>query len=331
MTNNHKATCRATSNIAFVKYWGRTNHQLRLPMNGSISMNLAAAYTTTTVEFDPNLDRDQIDVTSTALDEKQAARVFQHVDRIREIAKTDTRVRVASQNNFPMGAGIASSASAFAALTVASAHAAGLSLDEKQLTILARQGSGSACRSVPSGFVEWHYGKTSEDSFAETIASPDHWDIRDLIAITQTEHKAVGSTKGIELVTTSPFNDTRVDLAHQSMDIIRQAILDRHWTQFGEETEREAIRLHMIAMTSDPPVFYWSPVTMRIIKSVIEWRNEGLETYFTIDAGANVHVMARGEDADQIQEKLANLEGVEQVIHSTVGHGTQLVEAHLFR
>lgn len=330
MTDFQKATCRATSNIAFVKYWGRIDHHLRLPMNGSISMNLAAAYTTTTVEFYPNLDRDQIDVASTTLDEKQAARVFQHVDRIREIAEMDTRVRVASQNNFPMGAGIASSASSFAALTVASAHAAGLSLDEKQLTILARQGSGSACRSVPSGFVEWHYGDTSDESFAETIAPPDHWDIRDLIAITQTEHKAVGSTKGIELVTSSPFNDTRVNLAHQSMDMIRQAILDRNWTQFGEETEREAIRLHMIAMTSNPPIFYWSPVTMRIIKSVIEWRDAGLEAYFTIDAGANVHVIAKGEDADKIEANLANLEGVEQVIHSKVGHGAQVVETHLF-
>ena len=330
MTNSPKATCRATSNIAFVKYWGRIDHQLRLPMNGSISMNLAAAYTTTTVEFDPNLDNDQIDVASTPLNQKQAARVFQQVDRIREIASVDTRVRVASQNNFPMGAGIASSASAFAALTVAAAHAAGLSLDEKQLTILARQGSGSACRSVPSGFVEWHYGEVSDDSFAETIAPTDHWDIRDLIAITQTEHKAVGSSKGIELVTTSPFNDRRVELAHQSMDIIRQAILDHNWTQFGEETEREAVRLHMIAMTSNPPIFYWSPVTMRLIKSVIEWRNDGLEIYFTIDAGANVHIMARGQDADKIQGKLANLEGVEQVIHSKVGHGAQLVETHLF-
>lgn len=330
MTNQSKATCRAMSNIAFIKYWGRINHQLRLPMNGSISMNLAAAYTTTTVEFDSNLNQDQVEVVGATLNEKQAARVFQHVDRIRDIADIDTRVRVVSQNNFPMGAGIASSASSFAALTVASAYAARLNLDEKQLTILARQGSGSACRSVPSGFVEWHYGETNEDSFAETIASPDHWDIRDLVAITQTEHKAVGSTKGIELVTTSPFNDTRVSLAHQSMDSVRQAILDRDWTRFGEETEREAIRLHMIAMTCVPPVFYWSPVTMRIIKAVMEWRQNDLESYFTIDAGANVHVMARGQDADLVQEKLAELEGVEQVIHSRVGDGARLVETHLF-
>ncbi|PJF44537.1 MAG: diphosphomevalonate decarboxylase [Phototrophicales bacterium] len=325
-----KATSRATSNIAFVKYWGRINEQLRLPMNGSISMNLAAATTTTTVEFDPKLEFDYIHPQSLQLNEKQATRVFQHIDRIRKLAKIDMRAMVATQNNFPMGAGIASSASAFAALTVAAATAAGLELDTRELSILARQGSGSACRSVPSGFVEWHYGETNEDSYAEQIAPPDHWDIRNLIAITQAEHKTVGSAEGNALVETSPFNAIRVQLAQESMKIIRKAILDRDFTTLGEETEREAIRLHVIAMTSVPMILYWNPVTVRIMQAVMTWRNEGLESYFTIDAGANVHIIVQGQDADAVETRLRAIEGVRDVIHSRVGNGAILLNEHLF-
>lgn len=325
-----KATCRATSNIAFVKYWGRLDEALRLPLNGSISMNLAAASTTTTIEFDESLTADRFDEASMPLNPKQAARVIQHLNRIRKHTGFQGHARIATQNNFPMGAGIASSASGFAALTVAIARAANLHLSERELTLLARQGSGSACRSIPPGFVEWHAGETDEDSYAEQIAPSDHWDIRDLVAIVQTGHKAVGSADGNKLVHTSPFNELRVRLADVSLGVIRRAILDRNWTRLGEETEREAIRLHVVAMTSHPPIFYWSPVTLRLIQAVTEWRRSGLEVYYTIDAGANVHVLARGEDAELVEAQLRTMEGVSEVIHSRVGKGAQLVDEHLF-
>lgn len=325
-----KATCRATSNIAFVKYWGRIDNRLRLPMNGSISMNLDAATTLTTVEFDEALNQDSLHPKSLPLDDKQQKRVFEHVDRIRHLAGIETRVMIATQNNFPMGAGIASSASAFAALTMAGTAAAGLKLSTEELTILARQGSGSACRSIPPGFVEWHYGKSSDASYAEQIAPPSHWDLRDLIAIAQTEHKSIGSTKGNDLVTSSPFNETRVHLAEEALKIIRRAILKRDFHPFGEEMEREAIRLHVVAMTSEPPLFYWNDTTLRIIQAVQKWRSEGLYSYFTIDAGANVHVIAVGEDASVVERRLRALAGVEDVIHSRVGEGAKLINAHLF-
>ena len=325
VNHSHQTTARATSNIAFVKYWGRIDDTLRLPMNGSVSMNLSETYTTTTVEFDDSLTEDVVELEGETLNSKQTGRVSQHLDRIRVIAGITTFARVDSHNNFPMGAGIASSASAFAALTVAGCTAAGLKLSEQDLTILARQGSGSACRSVPSGFVQWHYGATSEESYAEQIAPPEHWDVRDLVAITQTEHKEVSSAKGNQLVTTSPFNATRIDLAYQSVDIMRAAILERDWTTFGEETEREAVRLHMIAMTSQPPIFYWSPVTLRIMQAVMTLRKAGLETYYTIDAGANVHVLALGDDVDAVETKLFEIEGVSRIIHNRPGAGTRIL------
>jgi diphosphomevalonate decarboxylase len=174
-----KATAISCANIAFIKYWGRKDHTLRLPLNSSISMNLDRTTTTTTVLFDPALEADQVMIEDGETSDKAAQRVSEHLDRIRTLAGISTRAQVVSRNSFPMGAGIASSASAFAALTAAACAAAGLEPDERTLTILARLGSGSACRSIPAGFVEWHTADTSEGSYAEPIASPEHWDLRD--------------------------------------------------------------------------------------------------------------------------------------------------------
>lgn len=329
---SQKATAISCANIAFIKYWGRKDHALRLPLNASISMNLDSATTTTTVEFDPALESDQLTIEGeqSTTSAEAGKRVSAHLDRIRSMATIDASARIVSRNSFPMGAGIASSASAFAALTVAAAAAAGLDLDECTLTILARLGSGSASRSIPAGFVEWHAGDTSADSYAEQIAPPDHWDLRDLIAIVQTEHKKVGSTKGHELVDPSPFGAPRLAAAEQALPLVREALLTRDFETFGEETEQEAIRMHAVAMTSRPSVLYWSPETVRIIHAVRDWRAEGLPAYFTIDAGANVHVLCEGQHAEALEARLCDLDGVRDVIANRPGPATQCVDMHLF-
>jgi len=325
-----KATALSCANIAFIKYWGRKDHALRLPLNSSISMNLDNATTVTTVAFDESLRGDEVEIGGEPAPPHAARRVSEHLDRIRALAGIEVRARVASRNSFPMGAGIASSASAFAALTVAACASAGLQLDERSLTILARQGSGSACRSIPAGFVEWHAGETSEESFAESIAPPDHWDLRDLIAIVQTEHKEVGSSRGHELAEPSPFAAARLAEAERALPVVRAAILARDFTTFGEETEQEAIRMHAVAMTSRPSLLYWSPETVRIMHAVRQWRAEGLEVYFSIDAGANVHVLCQGNDAPYVEAALHALLDVREVLVNRPGPGTRLIEQHLF-
>ncbi len=326
-----KATAISCANIAFIKYWGRKNDTLRLPLNSSISMNLDNATTTTTVVFDPALAADELtlegeDAETTA---RAAGRVTQHLDRVREIARIPHRARVVSRNSFPMGAGIASSASAFAALTVAATAAAGIELDQHALSILARLGSGSACRSIPAGFVEWHAADTSELSYAESIAPPEHWDLRDLVAIVQTEHKLVGSTKGQALVDRSPFASVRLAEAERALPLVRDALLARDFDTFGIETEHEAIRMHVVAMTARPSVLYWSPETVRVMHAVRAWRAEGLPAYFTIDAGANVHVLCEGAHANELESCLRALEGVQDVIANRPGLGTRLIDTHL--
>ena len=325
-----KITAISCANIAFIKYWGRRDHALRLPLNSSISMNLDSATTTTTVLFDPALPADQVVVEGAENADQTARRVSEHLDRIRTLAGISACARVVSRNSFPMGAGIASSASAFAALTVAACAAAGLELDERALTLLARLGSGSACRSIPAGFVEWHAADTHEGSYAELIAPPEHWDLCDLIAIVQTEHKKVGSTKGHELVDPSPFAGARLAAAERALPIVRAALLRRDFATFGEETEQEAIRMHAVAMTSQPSLLYWSPETVRIMHAVRDWRAEGLPAYFTIDAGANVHVLCQGADAADLESGLRSLPGVQDVITNHPGPGTQLISEHLF-
>ena len=165
-----KITARAYSNIAFIKYWGRKDEILRLPTNGSISMNLSNLFTTTTVEFSSQYTADEITINGKK-DELMNNRVIRHLDIVRKLKKVETRAKVVSINNFPTGTGLSSSASGFAALTLAAAKSIGLHLSEKELSILARQGSGSACRSIPNGFVEWENGEKSEDSYAKTIFS----------------------------------------------------------------------------------------------------------------------------------------------------------------
>ena len=177
---------------------------------------------------------------------------------------------VESKNNFPIGAGIASSASAFAALSLAASTAAGLMLSERELSRLARSGSGSACRSIPGGFVEWQAGSRDEDSYAFTIAPPEHWELVDCIVIVSQAHKAVGSTAGHALALTSPIQPARVADAPRRLEICRQAILERDFQAFAEIIELDSNLMHAIMITSTPPLLYWQPATLAVMRLVQE-------------------------------------------------------------
>ena len=203
------ATAAACPNIAFIKYWGNRDSALRIPLNGSISMNLDALETRTTVRFDEFLSADRFILNGQAQAGKPLQRVSTFMDIVRSLAKLPQFAQIESENNFPLGAGIASSASAFAALALAGTQAAGLNLPEKDLSRLARLGSGSAARSVPGGFVEWQAGYADEDSFAYSIARPEYWNLVDVIAIVDPLEKVTGSSEGHDLAASSPLNPLR--------------------------------------------------------------------------------------------------------------------------
>jgi diphosphomevalonate decarboxylase len=224
-----------------------------------------------------------------------------------------------------MGAGIASSASAFAALALAASAAAGLELSEKDLSRLARRGSGSACRSVPGGFVEWQAGDDDVTSYAFSIAPPEHWALTDCIAIVSQEHKPTGSADGQALAYTSLLQATRVADAPRRLEICRRAILDRDFVAFAEVVELDSNLMHAVMMTSVPPLFYWQPASLKLIQAVINWRKEGLPVCYTIDAGPNIHVLCLEQAARQVKDALEQLAVVEKVFIARPGGAAKLL------
>lgn len=327
----NQATAIAHPNIAFIKYWGNFDNRLRMPLNDSLSMNLEALKTETTVEFDPALEADEVTIGGEPADDKARARVVEQLDRVRQEAKSETKARVTSENSFPASAGLASSASAFAALTVAAAHAAGLELTERQLSVLARRGSGSAARSVPAGFTEWlaatNTTSTSDQSYARQLMPPDAWDLRDVIALVSADAKTVGSSEGHALANSSPFLGERMSRLPIRYHRVRHELLAKNLAGMGPDVEAEAIELHMLAMTSRPPIFYWAPGTVRVMDAVRRWRADGLLAYYTLDAGPNVHILVEAENADEVAKRVSELDQVQQVLVSGPGGAARLVQA----
>jgi diphosphomevalonate decarboxylase len=324
-----KSTAIAPSNIAFIKYWGKKDEILRLPENASISMVLSDLTTTTTVEFDKKLKKDDITIDGER-NEKSADKVTKHLNRIRKIAKISDSARVVSNNNFPSSTGLSSSASGFAALTVSAAAAAGLKLSEKELSILARQGSGSACRSIPDGIVEWLDGNTSDTSYAISLYKPQYWDIADVVVVVSDEKKLVPTTEGQKSAAANPFMKTRLDNIGKKIAAIKKTIKERDFEKFGEILEMEALELHSIMLTSNPPLLYWLPNTVMIMRYAQRLRREGLPVYFTVNTGQDVHLIVEKKNAKRLIAEIKKLKGVKKIIVNSPSEGTRLSPKHLF-
>ncbi|MFH1536002.1 MAG: diphosphomevalonate decarboxylase, partial [Patescibacteria group bacterium] len=234
---------------------------------------------------------------------------------------------VATENNFPSGTGLSSSASGFAALTLAAVKAAGLNLSQRQLSILARQGSGSACRSIPSGFVEWLDGDTSETSYAKQIFPASYFKIADVVAVVSERKKEVPTSFGMQTTQSSPFMEIRLRRMKEKNKLVKKLIKERGFKEFGEFIEAEAMELHAIMLTQYPPLIYWTPGTLTIMKLVGVWRSEGLPVYFTINTGQNIHLICEQENVDKVKAKLKELEEVKEIIVNTPGEGARLHNA----
>lgn len=344
-----KATAVAPSNIAFVKYWGRKDEELRLPENGSISMNLSDLQTTTTVEFSPRLKQDVIvlrhsgklegrtqnlqvfrDSGQARVTSLEIQRVIKHLDRIRKLARINHKAKVVTRNNFPTGTGLSSSASGFAALTVAGAKATGLNLSEKELSILARQGSGSACRSIPDGIVEWLDGDTSDTSYGVSLYSENYWDIADVVAVVSKNKKEISTTEGHKRASSSPFFSLRLKKINEKIKLIKKYMKEKNFTAFGELVEGEALELHAIMLTSSPSLIYWLPGTLKVMHAVKRWRANGLEVYFTVNTGQDIHLICQKKDVEKVVEKTKEVSDVQRTIVNYPSEGAHLVKEHLF-
>lgn len=328
-----KATVRAGSNIAFIKYWGVSDAALHIPLSNSISMTLADAFTTTTVEWHPKseLSQDEITLDGVRLDSSAAQRLTRHLDHLRRLAQTDDRARVMSKNNFPMASGIASSASGFTALTVAGAASLGLRLDATQLSAIARLGSGSASRSLFGGFVEWEMGHDHESSVAHQLYPTEHWELYDIVAVLSSQPKKTSSAHGHTLAQSSPLCQARIDRMESALAEVREAITKRDINQLGPVIEEDALMMHAVMMTGTPALFYWQPSTLAVIQAVRQWREEeGMAVYFTIDAGPNLHLICEGGEVASVTERLQAMDEVERIIVSRPGNAPEILDEHLF-
>ena len=313
----------AHPNIAFIKYWGNCDQALRLPANGSISMNLAALETRTSVTLLEGAQADRLTINGDEQNGPALARVSDFLGIIRKMSGNPSFAEVHSRSNFPSSAGVASSAAAFAALALAGSQAYGLSLSEKDLSRLARRGSGSACRSIPGGFTEWQAGTSDADSYAQSIAAPEHWELWDCVAIVEAAAKPTGSTEGHALAPTSPLQAARVADTPRRLELCRQAIMTRDFEKLAEIIELDSNMMHAVMQTSTPPLMYWSPSSLLLMKEVIALRRRGIEAAYTLDAGPNVHVICTAENHTAVKLRLEKLPGVSWVLPSPVGGPAQ--------
>jgi diphosphomevalonate decarboxylase len=325
LLSDYSATGVACANIAFIKYWGNRDPLLRIPSNGSISMNLQGLTTQTQVSFSPELPADQLSLNGKSAAGAALQRVSKFLEHVRQLSGMQWFAQVKSENNFPTGAGIASSASAFAALSLAASRAAGLDLSEAQLSRLARRGSGSACRSVPDGFAEWQAGESDQDSYAYSIAPAGHWNLADCVAIVSQEHKETGSFHGHALADTSPLQPARLADAEQRLAQCRQAILQRDFGSLAQLIELDSNLMHAVMITQNPPLLYWQPTTVEVMHAVQSWRKQGLAAAYTIDAGPNVHIICPAEESAKVKQNLLQIPGVQKVLRAEVGGPAYLI------
>ncbi|NIS81446.1 MAG: diphosphomevalonate decarboxylase [Anaerolineales bacterium] len=326
MEKTRSASAIARANIALIKYWGNHDANLRLPANSSISLTLDGLETKTRVSFDDSLPADQIHINGVSADEESRSRVATHLDRIRRLAGISSFAIVESQNNFPSGAGLASSSSAFAALTLAGVVAAGMQPDRKDLSRIARMGSGSACRSVLGGYVIWYAAQSDTESFAEQLAPREHWHLVDLIAIVDRQHKHTGSTLGHSLADTSPLQPARVSDAARRIEICRRAILERDFQELASVVEQDSNLMHAVMLTSTPPLMYWTPQTLEVMRAVYDWRDEGFDVCYTLDAGPNVHCLCTFHHAEEVKNRLEHIPGILEILEAHPGEQAQLIE-----
>lgn len=325
-----KITAKAHSNIAFTKYWGRKNEELKIPHNDSISMNLSNLFTITTVDFDNKYKKDEV-VIDGLLNKKEIDRVINFLDIVRKKAFIKTKAKVVSINNFPTSTGLSSSASGFAALAYASSMAAGLNLSEKELSILARVGSGSACRSIPNGFVKWKSGNENNDSFAYSIFNKNHWNIIDLVVVVSSEKKEVSTTDGQKLATTSVFFKERIFNIEEKNILCEKYIKNKDFKKFGELIEKEALEMFAIMLTSWPSLIYWTKESLSIIKEIQKIRNqEKIDAYLTFNTGQDIHVLCKVEDKEFLIKKINSFPYVKKIIANNCSDGTYQINEDLF-
>jgi len=328
-------TAIVTPNIALIKYWGKRDNKLVLPYNSSISITLGEEFNTkTSVMFTDKIKEDLFYINGVRQDlsDSDTKLRFAVVDRLREIANTKLRAIVASENSFPTAAGLASSASGVACLVFASAHALGLNLDLKAMSIIARQGSGSACRSLLDGFVKWERGTKDDgsDSYIRQIAGANHWpELLDIIAITSTKKKKIISSMGMEMTTkTSVLYKLRPEYAEAECIELEKAILSKDFEKLAMLTMRDSNNMHAVMLDTYPPLIYLNSTSIEIINAITDLneREGRLIAAYTFDAGPNANIITLDKYESKVIDAIKDIPGIIDIKKAKLGNGPRLLD-----
>lgn len=320
-----QATAVAHPNIALVKYWGKADEERNLPAVGSISITLDTLVTTTTVRFDPELADDLFVLDGRPAPER-LDRVRHCLDLFRRRLRHVPHAEVTSTNTFPTAAGLASSASGFAALVVAADHALAAGMERSVLAELARQCSGSAARSIFGGFVELRLRNDDSGTDVGPLLAAADWPLAVIIAVTSSQQKAVGSTEGMRLTEhTSPYYDRWIATSEDDLAAARRAIADRDFEALASVSEHSCLKMHAAALAARPGLLYWNGATVDCLHRIRALAAAGTEVFFTIDAGPQVKAICAPEAADRVEDALAEAPGVVGVLRCGLGDGARIV------
>jgi diphosphomevalonate decarboxylase len=332
-------TVSSTPNLALVKYWGKrrlgedcADPSLNLPQNSSVSITVEAGdslLTRTSVVFSKRLSDDvfYLDGVKQDLSNPELKARFVVLKMLREMAGTDAKVLVVSNNSFPTGAGMASSASGLSALVFASAKALDLNLGSSKVSEITRIGSGSACRSLLGGFVEWSRGKKPDgtDSVARQLFDENYWpEINAVIAVASQEKKKVSSRAGMEqTVETSELYKLRPAVAERHAKAIREAIKGKDFEALADITIRDSMMMHATMLDTKPPIIYLNDVSRNIIYRLEELNvSEGRTVAaYTFDAGPNAFVITLKENVGKVVSTLEKVDGVKRIIKAKLAGG----------
>ena len=299
----HTATARAYPNLALVKYWGKADEELMLPAAGSLSLTLDALPTTTTVTLADGAE-DRFELNGRQATDGERSRVSAFLDIVRTQAGTRAHAVVTSRNEAPTAAGLASSASGFAALATAAAAAYGLDLDQPGLSRLARRGSGSAARSIVGGLAQWHAGDDLA-SFAEPIEGPD---LHMVVVMVRSDAKAVSSREAMRrTAATSPFYPAWVESVNADLEAMRAACEAKDVERIGTIAEANALRMHAVIASCVPPIRYLAPASVAAFDAIAAMREQGVPVYATADAGPNVVAITSPEHSGRVAQELSGL------------------------
>lgn len=320
---------RAHTNIALIKYWGKADEKLIIPMNNSLSVSLEKFYTETEVTFDSDYQNDQFILNGEEANEKETKKIQSYMDIVREVAGTNLHARIDSHNFVPTAAGLASSASAYAALAAACNEALQLRLTDKDLSRLARRGSGSASRSIFGGFAEWEKGHDDETSYAHPVDA-NHWedDLSMIFVVINNQSKKVSSRSGMSLTRdTSRFYQYWLNHVDEDIASVKHAIERKDFMQMGEVIEANGLRMHATNLGAQPPFTYMVEDSYLAMDIVDQCRKAGYPCYFTMDAGPNVKILVEKKNQQAVIDALHKSFDKDQIIASDIiSTGVEIIE-----